>query len=205
MTARARSGRDEAEPGLEFKQFLFDQFEYEPQAKQRQAHESRARIIIISGGEGSGKSRVTAQEIAGRYGRWSRVLLVGYKYESAHNEADYIYEQLAKIGVVKSYSRPKSGKIELVTQTGAVVESVSTAGEGERAVSGTGKGYDIIALLEAGKQSYAVFLVFVCSDVGGDTRGEHPGRARPVDAPRRRHVPGQTGNHRERRRNDWHG
>lgn len=131
---------------------------YQPQPRQRQVHETRANLIVISGGEGSGKSVVTSAEIAARYGTWDLVHLVAYKYESAHNEGDYLNEFLRNIGAVKSYSNPKSGKLHLVTRDGAIIESVSTEKEGPRAVTGTGKSPDIIAMIEAGKQSYAVFL-----------------------------------------------
>lgn len=140
------------------KRLNFGIFGYVPQAQQDRVHRSRAKVIVISGGEGSGKSKVTAEEIAGRYGTWRRVLLVAYKFGSEHNESDYLFESLSSIGAVSSYSCPKSSAIELVTRDGAIVESVSTAGDGERAVSGTGKSYDIIVMCEAGKQPYAVFL-----------------------------------------------
>lgn len=142
----------------EHKRLNFQAVGYQPQPAQLPVHESAAPVLVISGGEGSGKSKVTAAEIAGRYGRWSRVLFVCYKAESAENESDYLYQFLSKIGAVRSYSKPKSGNIEIVTREGAVVESVSTHAESERAVSGTGKDYDIIAMLEAGKQKYSVFL-----------------------------------------------
>ena len=130
---------------------------YQPLPLQAPIHNSRASVLVISGGEGSGKSCVTAAEIAARYWSWSRVLFACYKAESATNEADYLHNYLSALGVVKSYSKPKAGNIEIITKSGAVVESVSTHSEGERAVSGTGKSYDIIAMLEAGKQKYQVF------------------------------------------------
>jgi hypothetical protein len=130
---------------------------YEPQPVQRQVHDSLKSIIIISGGEGSGKSFVTSGEIASRYGTWKKVLLVCYKSKSARNEADYLYHFLSEIGAVADYKTPEEGTIRLTTRDGATVESVSTYAEGERAVSGTGQTYDIIAMLEAGKQRYSVF------------------------------------------------
>ncbi len=140
------------------KNLNFTRVGYTPQPAQMLAHETPASFILISGGEGSGKSITTAAEILARYPTWRRVLFVVYKYESAVNESDYLYEFLNSIGAVASYSKPKAGKIELITRDCALVESVSTAEQGERAVSGTGRGYDIIAMLEAGKQSYSVFL-----------------------------------------------
>jgi hypothetical protein len=142
----------------EFKQFNFGSMAYAPQPVQQRVHDSEASIIIVSGGEGSGKSKVTSAEIAARFGTWKRVLLVCYKTESARNEADYLYEFLNNFGAVLQYRTPKGGGLELTARDGAVVEAVSTYAEQERAVSGTGKSYDIIAMLEAGKQRYSVFL-----------------------------------------------
>lgn len=140
------------------KQHWFGVANYQPQLAQQPVHDSLASLVVISGGEGSGKSQTTSAEIAARFPTWQRVLFVCYKSESASNEADYLYEFLHGVKAARSYSKPKSGNIEILAKNGAVVESVSTYAEGERAVSGTGKSYSIIAMLEAGKQKYSVFL-----------------------------------------------
>ena len=130
---------------------------YTPQPQQEAVHRSTKNLIIISGGEGSGKSVVTAGEIAIRYGTWKKVLFVCYKTDSARNEGDYLFEYLDSVKAVTEYRTPKGAALELSLRGGESVESVSTHAEGPRAVSGTGKSYDIIAMLEAGKQSYSVF------------------------------------------------
>lgn len=131
---------------------------YTPQPLQLDVHRSTAPILVISGGEGGSKSYTTSAEIASRYPLWQRVLFVCYKAESAKNEGDYLFKMLSNFGGVRSYDTPRHGSIELVAQNNGVIESISTFSEGERAVSGTGKNYDIIAMLEAGKQRYSVFL-----------------------------------------------
>lgn len=143
---------------LEFKQFNFDLMGYVPNETQIPVHDSTASVLLVNGGEGSGKSFVTSAEVASRYGRWKRVLFAAYKAESASNESDYLYDLLNRIGAVVNYSKPKTGNIEIKCKNGAIVESVTTHAEAERAISGTGKSYDIIAMLEAGKQKYSVFL-----------------------------------------------
>lgn len=143
---------------LELKQLNFKFMGYQPQMTQEQVHRATSNIILVSGGEGSGKSVVTASEIASRYGTWKKVLLVCYKTKSATNESDYLYDFLKNFGAVKEYHKPEGGNISLTTRDGCIVESVSTYAEGARAVTGTGKSYDIIAMLEAGKQKYEVFL-----------------------------------------------
>jgi len=135
----------------------FELMRYQPLPSQQPVHTSPAKVLVISGGEGSGKSCVTAAEIAGRFGMWQSVLFVCYKSESAKNEGDYLYQYLKSFNAVQEYSTPKNGNITLTTLNGGLVESVSTFAEGARAVSGTGKSYDIIAMLEAGKQRYEVF------------------------------------------------
>ena len=147
----------------ELKRFNAAQMGYQAQTFQQAVHDATAKTIIVSGGEASGKSVVTAAELALRFGTWKRVLLVCYKAASAKNESDYLWQFLSLIGAVESYRTPRGGAIELTTKPGAmvesaIVESVSTHSEGERAVSGTGRSYDIIAMLEAGKQPYSVFL-----------------------------------------------
>lgn len=143
---------------LELKQLNMQFMQYTPQPIQTQVHESTASVILVSGGEGSGKSVVTAAEIAARYGTWKKVLLVCYKTKSATNESDYLYDFLKNFGAVREYHKPEGGNISLTTRDGCIVESVSTYAEGSRAVTGTGKSYEIIAMLEAGKQRYEVFL-----------------------------------------------
>lgn len=142
----------------ELKQLNMRFMQYQPQPIQTQVHESASQVLVISGGEGSGKSVVTAAEIAARYGLWKKVLLVCYKTKSATNESDYLYDFLKNFGAVREYHKPEGGNISLTTRDGCIVESVSTYAEGSRAVTGTGKSYDIIAMLEAGKQRYEVFL-----------------------------------------------
>lgn len=143
---------------LDLKQFNLECFGHAPQLSQWQVHDSTASVIVISGGEGSGKSKTTSAEIAARYGTWKRVLFACYQSESASNESDYLVEFLSAIGAVVDYSHPKQGNIKIMTRDGAIVESVSTHQKGAQAVSGTGKSYDIIAMLEAGKQPYSVYL-----------------------------------------------
>lgn len=142
---------------IDLKHFNYNFMGYTPQPLQERVHESGARILIISGGERGGKSITTAAEIASRYGTWSSVLIVCYKSKSAKNEANDIYQFLEKFGAVKKFDCPEEGTIELITKDGMKIESVSTYAEGARAVSGTGQSYDVIAMVEAGKQKYEVF------------------------------------------------
>lgn len=132
---------------------------YEPLPLQIPIHSSPNRILLISGGEGSGKSYETAIEIVARYPTWNLVYIVGPKYEAAHKEVDYIYEFLLKIGATRKdlYQRPSRGKIVLQTVDGARVETLS-AEDGSKAITGTGESPDILAMVEAGKQSYDIYL-----------------------------------------------
>lgn len=132
---------------------------YSPLPLQVPIHLSPSRVILISGGEGSGKSYVTAAEIVARYPLWRLCYIVGPKYEAAHKEVDYIYESLLKIGATRKdlYQRPSRGKIVLTTVDGARVETLS-AEDGAKAITGTGESPDVLAMVEAGKQSYDIYL-----------------------------------------------
>lgn len=142
----------------ELKRINLDAAQYTPLEIQKPIIEYSKSPILVSGGEGSGKSHLTAALIAARYGLWQLVHLVTPKYDSAHKEADYLYAMLKQFGAVATYSKPRTGKLLLKTRDGAQVESISTESEGARAVTGTGDSPDIIAMVEAGKQSYDVFL-----------------------------------------------
>jgi hypothetical protein len=122
-------------------------------------HLARERVILISGGEGSGKSYVTAAEIFARYPLWKLVYIVGPSYGAARKEIDYLYEWLLAIGATRKelYNRPANGKVVLRTIEGHTIETLS-AEDGPKAVTGTGESPDLLAMVEAGKQSYDIYL-----------------------------------------------
>jgi hypothetical protein len=132
---------------------------YSPLPAQAPIHLAHERILLISGGEGSGKSLVTAAEIVARFDRWKLAYVVGPKYESAHKEIDYCYEMLSKFRACEAgdYSRPKEGKAVLCVKGRGRIETLSSD-EGPKAITGTGESPDILAMVEAGKQSYEIFL-----------------------------------------------
>lgn len=141
------------------KQVNFEAVGYVPNAQQVPIHMSEAGIVMVSGGEGSGKSYVTAADVIGRNPFWRLGYFVGPKYESAHKECDYLYQWLKQIGATtkEMYSRPTRGKIRLETTHGQVVESLSSE-EGPKAITGTGESPDWIWMVEAGKQTYNIYL-----------------------------------------------
>ncbi len=122
-------------------------------------HLARERVLLISGGEGSGKSLVTAAEIVARLGTWRLCYLVAPKYDSAHKEFDYIVDMLQRIGALTSagISRPRNGKAFLTTRDGARLETISSE-DGTKSITGTGESPDLLAMVEAGKQSYDIYL-----------------------------------------------
>ncbi|MCL4395194.1 MAG: hypothetical protein M1482_10400 [Chloroflexi bacterium] len=132
---------------------------YVPLPIQEQIHRASERVLLISGGEGSGKSLVTAAEIVSRLLTWQLVYLVGPQYAQAHKEIDYCYEMLARMEAATpaGFSRPRAGKATLTTRAGWRIETLSSE-EGPKAVTGTGESPDILAMVEAGKQSYEIFL-----------------------------------------------
>src|SRR5512142_997586 len=76
--------------------------QYQPLPAAAPIHKATERVLLISGGEGSGKSYLTAAEIVARYGLWRLVYIVGPKYDSAHKEIDYCYDYLSRFGAVSA-------------------------------------------------------------------------------------------------------
>ncbi len=132
---------------------------YHPLPRQEAIHQALERVLLISGGEGSGKSLVTAAEIVARYGLWHLVYIVAPKYDSAHKEIDYAFEMLSRFGAVApgGFARPKTGKAVLTTEAGGRIETLS-AQDGPQAITGTGESPDILAMVEAGKVGYDIYL-----------------------------------------------
>lgn len=133
--------------------------EYRPNTNQLPIHLDGHAIRLVSGGEGSGKSFLTAGEWIGYYPLMPLTYIVGPKYQSCYPEFDYISEHLVRMGRTskKMISRPTQGAAMLITVDGNVVQTISSE-DGTKAITGTGKSPDCILMVEAGKQSYDIFL-----------------------------------------------
>jgi len=81
-------------------------------------------------------------------------------YEESRPEMLYVIEDLRKLGIIKGRpSTPKAGKwqVEAFSALGGVhIETISLKDD-PRALTGTGKAYDVVALVEAGRLPYEAF------------------------------------------------
>jgi len=119
--------------------------------------------LQIVGGEGGGKSHVTAAEITACV-PWSKlVYLVGQTYDNSRQEFEYLVSHLSKLGALdqKKVSQPKHGFWSMTTRTGCYIITLSVE-RGASSVIAKGEQPDIITLCEAGViGSYSVLLAAV--------------------------------------------
>lgn len=151
-------------PSWEQKLELFRRVGYDPKPQQVPVHRSVARHLAIFGGERAGKSMVTAMECLSRLFfcpvvkdgvlvKQGRVAIVAVEYESAEAEADYLAEALEKLEFL-TYDRSNDRGREIGVggtekKPWVVIKTISMKnGAGE--LTGKGKPYDIVLLVEAG-------------------------------------------------------
>jgi len=149
-------------PNFKQKQLIFSKIGYEPHSAQLPVHQSRARVLLIAGGERAGKSKVAAAEAIARTPwctKGPRVALTGQEYDHTRAEAEYLIADLDRLGLLAGTpSTPRQGKWEWRTVHGTQFETVSLARAGVRELTGRGLAYDLILVCEAGLTSYDVFL-----------------------------------------------
>jgi len=131
------------------KKRVFDALGYKPQGRQLEAHRSKARIILVAGGERAGKSRFTAMEIMARLPWCKRVALAAQEYDETRAEAQYIHDALERLGALAGVSMPRVGKWEMTAFGDIQIETISLQ-DGPQELTGRGQAYDIVALCEAG-------------------------------------------------------
>ena len=87
-------------PTLAQKKRIFSQVGYRPHELQWPVHRSKAKVLLIAGGERSGKSRSSAAEVLARTPwcyRSGRVALVAQEYDETRAECEYIISDLEKL------------------------------------------------------------------------------------------------------------
>jgi len=153
-------------PSWKRKGQLFSVLGYSPTQAQEPVHQSKARIIIVGGGERAGKSKIAAMECVARIfacdGR--PIFLVGEKYERCVPEFDYISEALLDLGLVtvKDISRPADGQQRCTIKVrrphlNTTIMTVSAV-KGMTAVRASGRAPALILMCEGGLMSYEVEL-----------------------------------------------
>lgn len=151
-------------PSWKIKSAIFHGLDYSPTEAQEPVHQSKARIIIVGGGERAGKSKIAAEECVSRIFscKGQPIFLVGEKYERCIPEFDYISEALLDLGLIKAgdISRPADGQQRCTIKIPHLNITIITvsAVKGMTAIRATGRAPALILLCEAGLVSYDVFL-----------------------------------------------
>lgn len=149
---------------LERKLEIFEMVGYDPHKGQMEAHASRSRVLLGAGAERSGKSLFTAGEalvtLSPQPGLWrdANVAICAQKYDQTRQEMQYLVSYLRELGML--YGRPtmpRQGKWILNTVSGGQVQTISLQ-DGPRELTGTGKAFDLVCLVEAGLIAYNAFL-----------------------------------------------
>lgn len=78
---------------------IFEKLGYHPTPEQSPIHNSLARIRLVAGGERSGKSKSSANDLLGRFYEGKLYWLVAADYERTRAEYDYICDGLDKLQV----------------------------------------------------------------------------------------------------------
>jgi len=130
---------------------------YEPHADQLRAHQCTERVILVAGAERGGKSFWTAEEIVARAPWCKRIAVVADEYDETRAEMEYILEGLDELGAVRQVSMPRQGKRTITTRWGCEIETVSVH-KSPRQLTGRGRAYDVVAIVEAGLIGYDSFL-----------------------------------------------
>jgi hypothetical protein len=147
------------------KEKIFRYIDYDPHVGQELAHQSEARVVLVSGAERGGKSRFASAEATSRAVHindridWTteqvaevRIAVCGQDYDETRPEMEYILEDLRGLDAIARHgeSTPKQGKWEVQTITKAYIETVSLR-DGAGELTGRGKPYDLVILAEAGR------------------------------------------------------
>lgn len=85
-------------PNSAQRKIIFDALGYTPTPEQRAVHEHPARVKLGAGGERSGKSYLSANELLSRFYEGRLYWLVAADYERTRPEFDYICDGLVKLG-----------------------------------------------------------------------------------------------------------
>lgn len=114
-------------------------------------------MILIAGAERSGKSQWTASEILARLPWCRRVAIAAQEYDETHQELEYVVEGLRALGGLADSSMPKTGKWQATALGGVEIETISLH-DGPEELTGRGRPFDVVALVEAGRIRYDAFL-----------------------------------------------
>lgn len=156
-------------PAWKQKNVFFKAVGYRPTTEQLPVHKSAARHLLIGGGWRGGKSRATAMEAFGCFPKWNLLYIVGFLYENALPEWDYLrdyfrlLEHVTGSSIITRERRPSGGQQRCVLELKINNEykqilTVSAHAKGGMALSAKGEAPDMVLLVEMESLPYDVYL-----------------------------------------------
>ncbi len=142
------------QPSQIVREQLWARVGYAPFAEQRAAHDSKARIRLIAGGERAGKSRSAAMELVGRFLEGQLYWLVGPDYDLCRPEFAYLIEALESLDAIETLAAPTGQSNRLMLRNGTLITTRSA----QRAPRLAGQAPDGILGCEAAQLSYEAYL-----------------------------------------------
>lgn len=115
-------------------------------------------MILVVGAERAGKSLWLSSEVLGRSAWCRRIAIAAQEYDETRAEMECIIQGLEQLGGLVKTSTPQQGKWTALVRGGLEIETVSLH-DGPRELTGRGKAYDVVGLVEAGRIRYDAFLV----------------------------------------------
>jgi len=144
-------------PTLAHKDVIFSHLGYVPHPEQWAIHKSKARVILVLGGERAGKSQVAGNEVTARILTSDRVAFVGQEFTQARKEWTYTADNLTALGMMGHSSVPRYGQWYGRSIAGCEFLTISV-NKGIQQLTGTGEPFDVVVICEAGLHSYNTFL-----------------------------------------------
>lgn len=137
---------------------VWDFCKYRPSAEQWAFHNSTARMRLVAGGVGAGKSYCTARELD-KYSTIKDGLgwIIGPSYELAYPEFDYLLEVYRDLGVVdeENVGNASRGPRHFRTKWGFEWQTKSAGPNESKHIAG--RRPDVIAVVEAAQQPEGMF------------------------------------------------
>ncbi len=135
---------------------IWKELSWSPSDEQRPIMMCNSRFIAVSGGEGSGKSEVTAMRAMEYLDISKLVWIVGQEYENARQEFQYLADWCIALGLVRDQdvSFPKEGQCAFVTITGCHVVTKSA----KDIIKLGRESPDLILIVEAAQITWTAFL-----------------------------------------------
>lgn len=139
----------------DYRKIIWDKLEYKPTPEQLKVHNSKARLKLITGGEGSGKSMVTAMEGILDLPRSKLIWVAGNEYADARKEFEYMLDWAIKQDILAGKpSFPREGECSFKALSGCEVVTRSV----KDPVKIGAESPDLILVCEAARIDYLAYL-----------------------------------------------